>query len=425
MDEPPPPGWMLAPVCGDEKRPQHRARRRCPPAPDRPRTAIFVGSGRDASEPASVGRRPARRRAGGAARVPRPGRSAARVAGHLRPGRGRGVERDRREAEAHTRPGRVRWLRARPEAALCVDAYSDDWSELAWVQLLGRVAVLAVQDGPAGMAALRTKYEQYAERRPPGPLLRLEVERALSWRAAGEGGRAAGRALSAWRAGPPARSAPSPDLVARPGAVGLDRRHHLVPHGALLVRRHPGDQQRERARQLRDEAPVLVGMREACRSSPPPRPAGAPGRRTRAGHGSRGSAMANSPAPGGCGGAPLCSPITRAGTEAPGLRSGAPHTDSATRPPSRRTRRVSRAPPRGRPSACSPSDRERRPRCRRRDPCARRPRRGTRRCARRARRRRRAASTMPSEKSVEIRRPSSPARRRPRSRCRRARRPAP
>lgn len=82
-------------------------------------------------------------------------------------------------------PARVRWLRARPEAALCVDVYSDDWSALAWVQLLGRVSVLAAQDGPAGMTALRAKYEQYGERAPPGPLLRLDVERALSWRAAG------------------------------------------------------------------------------------------------------------------------------------------------------------------------------------------------------------------------------------------------
>jgi PPOX class probable F420-dependent enzyme len=82
-------------------------------------------------------------------------------------------------------PARVRWLRARPEAALCVDVYSDDWSALAWVQLLGRVSVLAAQDGPEGMTALRAKYEQYAERPPPGPLLRLEVRRALSWRAAG------------------------------------------------------------------------------------------------------------------------------------------------------------------------------------------------------------------------------------------------
>lgn len=79
---------------------------------------------------------------------------------------------------------RVRWLRRRPEAALCVDRYGDDWTELAWVQILGRVEILDVADGPAGMDALAAKYRQYRERRPPGPLLRLEVERTLQWRAA-------------------------------------------------------------------------------------------------------------------------------------------------------------------------------------------------------------------------------------------------
>src|SRR5919201_410034 len=81
---------------------------------------------------------------------------------------------------------RVRWLRARPEAALTVDRYHDDWSRLAWVQLLGRVAVI---DHPAsepdGLAALAGKYARYRERSPGGPLLRLDVERALAWRAGG------------------------------------------------------------------------------------------------------------------------------------------------------------------------------------------------------------------------------------------------
>ena len=81
-------------------------------------------------------------------------------------------------------PARVRWLRRRPEAALCVDRYDDDWSRLAWVQLLGRVEVLAIEAGPSGLAALVAKYPAYAEQRPPGPLLRLTVERALHWRAA-------------------------------------------------------------------------------------------------------------------------------------------------------------------------------------------------------------------------------------------------
>ena len=82
-------------------------------------------------------------------------------------------------------PARVGYLRRRPEASLLVDRYDDDWSRLAWVQLLGRVDVLPAGDSPEAMAALAAKYEPYAERTPPGPLLRLTVERTLHWRAAG------------------------------------------------------------------------------------------------------------------------------------------------------------------------------------------------------------------------------------------------
>jgi PPOX class probable F420-dependent enzyme len=78
---------------------------------------------------------------------------------------------------------RVRFLRRRPEAALCVDRYEDDWSRLAWVQLLGRVEVIEPEKEGAGLEALVAKYRPYRERRPPGPLLRLRVERALHWRA--------------------------------------------------------------------------------------------------------------------------------------------------------------------------------------------------------------------------------------------------
>ena len=80
-------------------------------------------------------------------------------------------------------PARVRYLRRRPRAALCVDRYDDDWSRLAWVQLLGRVDVRPIDEGDEGMAALAARYAPYRERRPPGPLLRLAVERALCWRA--------------------------------------------------------------------------------------------------------------------------------------------------------------------------------------------------------------------------------------------------
>jgi PPOX class probable F420-dependent enzyme len=81
-------------------------------------------------------------------------------------------------------PARVRWLRRRPEASVCVDRYVDDWTELAWIQLLGRIDVLEVDRGASGMDALRAKYDQYESDPPPGPLLRLTVERAVHWRAA-------------------------------------------------------------------------------------------------------------------------------------------------------------------------------------------------------------------------------------------------
>ncbi len=93
-------------------------------------------------------------------------------------------------------PARVRYLRRRPEAALVVDVYDDDWSKLAWVQLLGTVAIVPTEEAPEAPAVLAAKYRQYADRAPPGPLLRLDVERVLQWRAAD---------------GPPSTGSPRPD----------------------------------------------------------------------------------------------------------------------------------------------------------------------------------------------------------------------
>jgi PPOX class probable F420-dependent enzyme len=82
-------------------------------------------------------------------------------------------------------PARVRFLRRDPRAALTVDRYSDDWDELAWVQVLGTVRIVEVTEGLDGLAALTAKYEQYRAESPPGPLLALEPDRCLYWRAAG------------------------------------------------------------------------------------------------------------------------------------------------------------------------------------------------------------------------------------------------
>jgi PPOX class probable F420-dependent enzyme len=92
-------------------------------------------------------------------------------------------EKPKRAAE----PARVRYLERRPDAALLVDVYDDDWARLAWVQLLGHVDVLPVDSSPEAIAALAGKYEQYAKHTPPGPLLRLTADRALHWRATDQG----------------------------------------------------------------------------------------------------------------------------------------------------------------------------------------------------------------------------------------------
>jgi PPOX class probable F420-dependent enzyme len=80
-------------------------------------------------------------------------------------------------------PARVRWLRRRPDAALTVDRYSDDWDELAWVQVLGPVELLDVADAPDAVAALAAKYAPYRDEPPPGPLLRLAPQRFVCWQA--------------------------------------------------------------------------------------------------------------------------------------------------------------------------------------------------------------------------------------------------
>jgi PPOX class probable F420-dependent enzyme len=89
-----------------------------------------------------------------------------------------------RKPKRAAEPARVRFLRRDPRAALTVDRYSDAWEALAWVQVLGRVSILDVSEGGAGLEALKAKYEQYRDQEPPGPLLALDPQRYLWWQAA-------------------------------------------------------------------------------------------------------------------------------------------------------------------------------------------------------------------------------------------------
>jgi PPOX class probable F420-dependent enzyme len=85
------------------------------------------------------------------------------------------------------RLARLRWLRARPASTLTVDRYDDDWTRLAWVQVLGETRILDLTGHEDALDALAARYPQYRERAPRGPLLCLDPDRIVYWRATAVG----------------------------------------------------------------------------------------------------------------------------------------------------------------------------------------------------------------------------------------------
>jgi PPOX class probable F420-dependent enzyme len=85
------------------------------------------------------------------------------------------------------RLARLRWLRARPASTLTVDRYDEDWTRLAWVQVVGETRILDLPGHEDALDALAARYPQYRERAPHGPLLCLTPDRIVHWRAAEDG----------------------------------------------------------------------------------------------------------------------------------------------------------------------------------------------------------------------------------------------
>lgn len=85
------------------------------------------------------------------------------------------------------RLARLRWLAARPASTLTVDRYDEDWTRLAWVQLVGETTILDLAGHEDALDALAVRYPQYREHAPRGPLLCLTADRIVHWRAAEDG----------------------------------------------------------------------------------------------------------------------------------------------------------------------------------------------------------------------------------------------
>lgn len=91
---------------------------------------------------------------------------------------------------------RLENIRAKPRVSVLIDHYTDDWDDLWWVRIDGPARVVESGDGfESALDALVEKYEQYSDRRPEGPVIRLAMERVVGWRA-GQGSIISGAAGS-------------------------------------------------------------------------------------------------------------------------------------------------------------------------------------------------------------------------------------
>lgn len=91
-------------------------------------------------------------------------------------------EKPQRVAPADLR--RVRDIESNPRVALVVDHYSEDWSELGWVQIRGTATLPEPgEDGHgAGVRRLEEKYDQYGSHDLGSrPLLSIEPGSVRSW----------------------------------------------------------------------------------------------------------------------------------------------------------------------------------------------------------------------------------------------------
>ena len=79
---------------------------------------------------------------------------------------------------------RLENIRRRPDVAVLVDHYDEDWSRLWWVRLDGTATVH--EDGSRyerGLELLGTKYELYRAEPPAGPVIAVRIERWRGWEA--------------------------------------------------------------------------------------------------------------------------------------------------------------------------------------------------------------------------------------------------
>jgi PPOX class probable F420-dependent enzyme len=79
---------------------------------------------------------------------------------------------------------RLRNISENPLVSMLADHYSDDWGDLWWARADGRAAILSgAGEMTAPIALLTSRYPQYREARPDGPVIAVAVDRWSGWSA--------------------------------------------------------------------------------------------------------------------------------------------------------------------------------------------------------------------------------------------------
>jgi PPOX class probable F420-dependent enzyme len=75
-------------------------------------------------------------------------------------------------------------VRRDPRVSVLIDHYEEDWAKLWWVRIEGQGRELEPgAEAEEAVRLLTSKYQQYRERRPQGPVLRIDPERWSGWTA--------------------------------------------------------------------------------------------------------------------------------------------------------------------------------------------------------------------------------------------------
>lgn len=81
---------------------------------------------------------------------------------------------------------RLRDIGVNADVTLLVDHYDDDWAQLWWVRVRGVATTIGDWDERLrALQLLATKYPQYREREPQGPVIVVQLKEWRGWSARG------------------------------------------------------------------------------------------------------------------------------------------------------------------------------------------------------------------------------------------------